>query len=99
MKGSTTRMAGMTIPAMTTLIVLAKVPRKHLLVLLRQLLPELLQPLGACVAGIDVAVIVHADAFQGAGVFGFLDEPGDLAVLGAADADALLEARVALVSR
>src|SRR5215471_8532630 len=67
--------------------------------LLRQLLPELLQPLGTRVAGIDIAVAVDADAFQGAEVFGFLDEPGDLAVLGVADPDALLEARVGLVGR
>src|SRR6266446_780308 len=92
-------MAG-TSPAMTTLIALGEDgPSKHALALLRQFLPEFLQPLRARIAGIDVTVIVHADAFEGAGVFGFLDEPGDLAVLGAADPDALLEARVGLVGR
>src|SRR5262249_45612739 len=74
-------------------------PRKHPWALLRQLLAEFLQPLSARIAGIDVAVIVHADAFESAGVFGFLDESGDLAVLGAAYPDALLEARVGLVGR
>src|SRR5258708_651040 len=73
--------------------------RKHPLALLRQFLPEFLQPLSARIAGIDVAVVVHADAFESAGVFGFLDESGDLAVLGAADPDALLEAGVGLVGR
>src|SRR5258708_24778698 len=93
-------MAGITIPAMTTLIALGEdKPRRRPLVLLCQFLPEFLQPLSARVAGIDVAVVVHADAFESAGVFGFLDEPADLAVLGAADPDALLEARVGLVGR
>src|SRR5258707_15735162 len=78
---------------------LAKMSRKHPLALLRQFLPEFLQPLSARIAGIDVAVVVHADAFESAGVFGFLDESGDLAVLGAADPDALLEAGVGLVGR
>src|SRR5258708_9142375 len=73
--------------------------RKHPLALLRQFLPEFLQRLSARIAGIDVAVVVHADAFESAGVFGFLDESGDLAVLGAADPDALLEAGVGLVGR
>src|SRR6266436_1951161 len=74
-------------------------PRRRPLVLLRQFLPEFLEPLSVRIAGIDVAVVVHADAFEGAGVFGFLDEAGDLAVLGTADPDALLEARVGLVGR
>src|SRR5258706_6312564 len=92
-------MAG-TSPAMTTLITLGEDgPRKPPLALLRQLLPEFLQPLGVGVARIDVAVVVHADAFEGARIFGFLDESGNLAVLGAADPDALLEARVGLVGR
>src|SRR5467141_6097 len=92
-------MAG-TSPAMTTLITLGEDgPRKHPLALLRQLLPEFLQPLGVGVARIDVAVVVHADAFEGARIFGFLDESGNLAVLGAADPDTLLEARVGLVGR
>src|SRR6266849_2898207 len=92
-------MAG-TSPAMTTLIASGEDrPGKHPLALLRQFLRKLLEPLGVRIAGIDVAVVVHADAFEGAGVFGFLDEPSDLAVLGAADPDALLEARVGLVVR
>src|SRR5262249_48662326 len=66
---------------------------------LRQLLPKLLQPLSARIAGIDVAVVVHAHAFESSGVFSLLNEPGDLAVLGAADPDALLEARVGIVGR
>src|SRR5258708_37381595 len=73
--------------------------RKHPLALLRQFLPEFLQPLSARLAGIDVPVVVHANAFESAGVFGFLDESGDLAVLGAADPDALREAGVGLVGR
>src|SRR5215475_3177797 len=92
-------MAGIAIPAIAALIGLAKVTSQTPPGLLRQFLPELLQPLGTRVAGIDIAVAVHADAFQGAEVFGFLDEPGDLAVLGVADPDALLEARVGLVAR
>src|ERR1700730_10953446 len=84
-----------TSPAMTTLMGSNKRP----LALLRQFLRELLQLLSVGVARIDVAVVVYADAFEGAGILGFLDEPGDLAVLGAADPDALLEARVGLVTR
>src|SRR5262245_38131417 len=46
-------------------------------------------------ASIDVARVVHADAFRRAGVDRRLwYEGGDLAVLDAADADALLEARI-----
>src|SRR6266849_531198 len=97
---STTRMAGITIPAMARLMGPSEDrPGKHPLVLLRQFLRELLQFLSVRIAGIDVAVVVHANAFEGAEVFGFLDEPSDLAVLGAADPDALLEARVGLVGR
>src|SRR5260370_11275492 len=73
--------------------------RKHPLALLRQFLPEFLQPLSARIAGIDVAVVVHAEALESAGVFVSLDESGDLAVLGAADPDALFEAGVGLVGR
>src|SRR5439155_21137967 len=51
------------------------------------------------VAGIDIAGIVDADAFQRAEVNGLGNELRDIAVLGAADADALLEARVGLVGR
>src|SRR5215831_15360766 len=94
------RMAGTIIPAMATLITLGEDgPANTRSVSLRQFLRKLLEPLGARIAGIDVAVAVHADTFEGAGVFGFLDEPGDLAVLGVADADALLEARVGLAGR
>src|SRR5262249_11165607 len=50
------------------------------------------------VAGVDVAGIVDADAFQRTEGLGFLDEARDLAVLGAAEADALLEARIELVT-
>src|SRR5205085_6601327 len=46
------------------------------------------------VAGIDIAGIVDADPFERAEVDGLGNECRDLAVLGAADADALLEARV-----
>src|SRR5258708_27021511 len=67
--------------------------------LLRHFLSEPLQLLSVGVARIDVAVVVYADAFEGTEVLGFLDEPGDLAVLGAADPDALLEARIGLVAR
>jgi hypothetical protein len=46
-------------------------------------------------ASIDVARVVHADAFRRAGLDRRLRyEGGDLAVLDAADADALLEARI-----
>src|SRR5262249_53208736 len=46
-------------------------------------------------ASIDVARVVHADAFRRAGLDRRLrNEGGDLAVLDAADADALLEARI-----
>src|SRR5262245_10677311 len=46
-------------------------------------------------AGIDVAGVVHADAFRRAELDRrFRNEGGDLAVLDAANADALLEARI-----
>src|SRR5262249_37145669 len=56
-------------------------------------------PLSARIAGIDVAVVIDTDAFEGARVLGFLNEAADLAVLGAADPDALLEAWIGLISR
>src|SRR6516165_11834420 len=49
-------------------------------------------------ASIDVAGVVHANAFRRAGLDRRLwNKRGDLAVLDAADADALLEARIVVV--
>jgi hypothetical protein len=47
------------------------------------------------ISGIDVAGIVDTDAFERAEVNGLRDERRDLAVLGDADPDALLETRIA----
>src|SRR5262249_19861236 len=65
----------------------------------RLFLHEPLQVHGVGVAGIDVAVVVRADTFERAEGLGLFDERLDLAVLGAADPDALLEAGVHLVGR
>src|ERR1700686_598896 len=63
------------------------------------ILDEPFQVHRAGVAGIDIARVVGADAFERTEVFLLLDEGRDLAVLGAADPDALLEARIELVAR
>src|SRR5499427_11101279 len=67
--------------------------------LLRHLLREPAQVHGVGVARIDVALVIDADTLQRAERLGFLDEAGNLAVLGVADPDALLEARIGLLAR
>ena len=51
------------------------------------------------VAAIDIAGVVGRDAFERAQLLGLRNEGRDLAVLDAADPDALLEARIGLVGR
>ena len=64
---------------------------------MRLLLHEPLQVHRAGVAGIDIAGIVKAGGFQRTQILGLRNIGRDLAVLGAADADALLEAGIGLL--
>src|SRR3954468_4020518 len=65
----------------------------------RLLLHETLEVHCAGIAAIDVAGIVVADAFERAEDLRLRDVGSDRSVLGAADADALLEAGVQLIAR